>query len=811
MVEELDKLTDAVVELLGDPTQAEGWPRRGLLLGEVQSGKTQTYLGVLNKAIDYGYRLIVVIGGHTNELRRQTQIRVDSDLIGKDTSRAALHGAQVAPRIGIARFDGSIDTVAETTVDTDFSSNKRLRLNVINESVPTVLVIKKNARVIENVASYMRQQANGGKLDVPMVVIDDEADWGSPNTGSDLDPTRVNAAIRKLLDISRRSSYLGITATPFANVFISHEATHAELGEDLFPSDYIRVASAPSNYRGLEHHANGYETSVVCEVQDCLDVLPIRHKSSHEVTELPTSLEDAVITFIIGTAVRRARTWPDEEPCSMLVNVSRFTNIQRQVDELLREFAQTMEAVVVSEFSRGLGNQLSDEGRRIFGMWDRHFADSVDDVSFTEMCAQLPGVATTVRVELVNAQTTGSRARRRRELTQEQREHEDRLPTIFVGGDVLSRGLTLPGLQVSYFVREPRTVDTLMQMGRWFGYRDGYADLVRLWIPESTHSAIVWSAEIAQEFRDLVTEMQVKELTPLDFGLRVRSHPGGLAIVAANKRQNAEYISGDLLIHGNKFESYFLPSDPQVRRKNRVAATRLLERAMATVASEVTEAKYLAWRGVPRGLIDEFFELFRSDARDPHFGPKPGGVVPQIAQYLHEAKNADTWDLILVVGSRDPASELAPGLKIKSSIRNAISEEGSTLSVGNRRVATAHNLLGALSPTDAELIRERHRASSQSARSLTERYILENVNRPMFLLYALTTGTDQASGREPEVLIPPDDPLIAVVLGFPGLEVSEAAERIRSHRVQKFWVNSVWLHHAYGQPDDSDDVEDIEG
>lgn len=187
VIDDLAAQTDEVVELLGDPTDQKDMARRGLLLGEVQSGKTATYIGILNKAIDYGYRLIIVIGGHTNDLRRQTQVRMDSDLIGYDTSRIGENiSTSALDPIGVAEFDHSIRANVLTTVDGDFSKGKtRAGLNWIQDALPTVLVIKKNAKVIQNVTTYIKQQTNGGRLDMPLVLIDDEADWGTPNTGSD--------------------------------------------------------------------------------------------------------------------------------------------------------------------------------------------------------------------------------------------------------------------------------------------------------------------------------------------------------------------------------------------------------------------------------------------------------------------------------------------------------------------------------------------------------------------------------------------------------------------------------------------------
>ena len=804
VIRDLTHQTDEVVELLGDPQDEADWSRRGLLLGEVHSGKTATYIGILNKAIDYGYRLIIVIGGHTNELRRQTQVRMDSDLIGYDTSRIGENIAATALEpIGVAKFNGSIRANVLTTVDGDFSKGKaQAGVNWIQDALPTVLVIKKNATVINNVTTYIKQQTNGGRLDMPLVLIDDEADWGTPNTGSDTDPTKVNAAIRRLLDTSRRSSYLGITATPFANIFIDHAAENHDLGQDLFPADYIRVMSSPSSYQGMGRYFTGDHPAIRLDIDDCLEVLPIKHKKSHPVDELPASLEDAVMAFYFGTALRLLRGQGKVKPASMLVNVSRFNDVQSRVSELVELFTLTLNGMIRAELARDPGAAPSALAQRFREFWDGEYGGAKEDERWEDVRPRLIDVADAIRVELVNSVTASARAKHRRSLTREQRAGEDLRPTIFVGGDVLARGLTLDGLQVSYFVREPRTMDTLMQMGRWFGYRPGYDDLVRIWMPAGTEADFIWSAEVTQELRDLLVEMRAKELTPRDFGLRVRAHPAGFEVVAANKRQNAEVSYGEVLIHGNKFESYYLDAREDVRARNFDAAKELIA-SVSNVTTQTNSAlRYPLWQGVPLHLVEDFFAKFRADKRDPFFGFAPGKSVPQIASYLGEAEGGAAWDVVLIPGREDPV-DLGSGVTIRGSLRNAlsVSSDGQTVEVGNRRVATASNLVGALDERTRVALLDSLRPGEKA----TEQRVLRHLKHPMLLVYALTTST--GGGEAPKVEATTVSPLIAVVLAFPAIDADEASARINANKVQKFWVNSVWWNNMRGYTDDGDDLE----
>lgn len=804
VIDDIEQQAEEVVELMGDPLDGSDFARRGLLLGEVQSGKTATYIGILNKAIDYGYRLIIVIGGHTNDLRRQTQSRLDSDLIGYDTSLIGENIATSATKpIGVAEFDASIRSNVLTTIEGDFSKGKtRSGLNWIQDTLPTVLVIKKNATVIKNVTTYIKQQANGGRLDMPLVLIDDEADWGTPNTGSDTDPTRVNAEIRRLLDTSRRSSYLGITATPFANIFIDHVAENEDLGQDLFPADYIRVMSSPSNYYGIQHYFSDDSPAIRCDVDDCIRLLPIKHKKTHALKEIPASLKSAIIAFYLGAAVRLKRNEGKVRSASMLVNMSRFNDVQSKIEGLIIEFSSEIRDVILAEALRDGAPSDSDLLSDVKGVWKAEFEANGLHETWREIAPWLGSVVRSLRVELVNRETSGARNRRRRLLTPEQRRAEDNRPTIYVGGDVLARGLTLEGLQVSYFVREPRTMDTLMQMGRWFGYRPGYEDLVRIWMPSSTKADFAWSSDVTRELRELLLLMRAKELTPRDFGLRLRAHPGGFDVVAGRKRQSATLTQGEVLIHGNSFESYYLDSRNAVRQENFAAAAELLMSAKQLACEELTVTGYRAWRGLPLSLLEEFFTKFRGDKRDPFFGFATGESVPQIVPYLGDSVGAEKWDVVLVKGSAEDV-EIA-GMKVRSSLRNAIRQVDQTLELGNRRVATASNLAGSLSPETRAVVD----ANLDEDKKITESLVLESIANPMILLYMLTTDQDKSSGEMPAVKVSASDPLVAVVLAFPALDVEEAVKRLRDKRVQKFWVNTVWLRSMRGYLDDGDDIED---
>lgn len=802
VITELDSQSDEIVELLGDPLKEGEWARRGLLLGEVQSGKTANYLGLLNKALDYGYKVIVVIGGHTNELRRQTQQRFDTDLLGIDSEYIDDNiPNEKIPRIGIGLINAESPPNVMTTVRGDFDAQKkRAGVMWMASSNPTVFIIKKNAKLIANVANYIRSQAGINNFDIPLVVIDDESDWGTPNTGTATDPTRVNGEIRKLLDSSSRSSYIGITATPFANIFIDHTAVTPETGPDLFPKDFIRVLPAPSNYFGVFQYFSSTHKGLRYSVDDCIEVLPIVHKSNHVVDEMPPSLENAVVSFLLGTAIRRLRL-KQPRAASMLVNVSRFNDVQGQIHDYVSDYLETVRARVSSEFKRPATDRsaLYEEIKEI---WASEY-QSDGSFSWEEVAEKLFEIVEEFRVELVNSKTVGERDKRRKVLTTAQRKQEDLLPTIFVGGDVLSRGLTLEGLQVSYFVREPRTMDTLMQMARWFGYRDGYEDLIRIWIPEQTSDDFVWAAEVIFELREMLSEMRARQLTPSQFGLRVRAHPEGFKIVAANKAKNAaSHHVGPILFENCMKESFQLSAGEVERKINFDATNDLLLNLGKSPEpkSEVLKNGYHLWTEVPLDLIQKFFLQFRGHAQSEFFGTPNATQAPQVYSALSEAKGGEFWDVCLVAGNGDPYL-FETGQKVQTSIRNALTKEGAdVIMFGNRRVATATNLADSFSDEDKAKFSSAFPNFEDIESLSSRRAALAFISRPRLLIFTVTANKAKTIAS---VEVSGTNPLIAVGVAFPKLDPEEAV--LLASKAKEYMVNSVWLS-AYDAQFEGDDL-----
>lgn len=589
VVSELDEMTDRVLGLLEDPARTGSWRRQGLVVGHVQSGKTGNYTGLLCKAADAGYKVVVVLSGIHNSLRAQTQIRLDEGFLGYARPFGASDPAR--PPIGVGLIDPRPIADSVTTRDErgDFSRAKAQGFQIHAGGNVLLFVVKKNVKVLANLIEWAKlsakKPADGGKFvvgDAPLLVIDDEADQASIDTkvqafdeatglpDTNHDPSAINHLIRKLLETFERRAYVGYTATPFANVFIHPEGRTSDGGEDLFPKHFIVNLSAPSNYFGPagvfgrtdpDVPEHGAIPSRIRFVDDADEWVPASHKNTlvprfDGKSRVPPSLSDAVRTFLLAAAARRARGQVNAHN-TMLVHVTRFTAVQKLVHAQVRRLVDDLRV-------RWRARQTTSNDSLLVEMRALWLADFVR-TSEAHRAATLPWelvephvwpILESLQVNLINAKASDAL------VYEEHREHG--LNVIAIGGDKLSRGLTLEGLSVSYFLRSARMYDTLMQMGRWFGYRPNYEDLCRLFLSEELAAWYGHITEAAEELRQEFDHMVLVGGTPDDYGLRVRTHP----VLAITGKLRAGTPEIRLSLSGSVFEPTLLAASDSALNAN---------------------------------------------------------------------------------------------------------------------------------------------------------------------------------------------------------------------------------------------------
>ncbi len=786
VVNTLDKVTDETLDLMGDPAKANAWLRRGLVMGDVQSGKTATYTALCCKAADAGYRLIILLTGTLESLRCQTQQRLDAGFVGLDSS-GLLSQQRTTREVGVGVLNRRRMAGVFTSTKKDFKSELMnqlgFRLNAFAE--PVLVVVKKNKRILENLENWLRSYnaGNDGKIDTPMLLIDDEADNASVNTNPNSDdPTAINGRIRALIHLFTRSSYVGFTATPFANIFIDPDSENDMVGDDLFPKHFIYALEAPTNYVGAQS-IFGEDPQLDClrEIEDGEETFPAKHKPTLAVETLPGSLLEAIRAFIVTNTIRDLRGEGSTHR-SMLVNVSRFTNVQEQVarllDDELREIHREIRSYSQLDPKEACRSETIAAIRRT---WEREFSDA--GFNWPDVQRALHRAVLPVEVRSVN-QRTGAASLDYPVYRQ------SGLRVVAVGGNSLSRGLTLEGLSTSYFFRNSQMYDTLLQMGRWFGYRDGYADLCRIWLSEE---AIHWYRHIAlasEELRSEIRRMQTLNLTPKDFGLKVRAHPDSLIVTARNKMRDSKLIERIISISGQGIETPRLHQSQDIIRANALhAETLFAELETHGFQRERSPFGNNLWRDIPKDIICRFLRRFESHPLNLTF---QGDDLASFLERTDEVK-LQSWDIVLPNGGGELEIEFA-GIpyrpqKRKIEIRGdsrSILVSGAKARVGSRGIEKEGVPEDLFCSKEAEYRELNRNIPDWEYRRLRPKPLLI-----VHLVKPVENGQDYDTDGIP---------LVAVGLSFPEFDDRDMARRVR------YRVNLVEWRNLF-QVETDDDME----
>lgn len=790
VIDATDEVTDRILDRLGDSRNMSPWSRRGMVVGHVQSGKTANYTGLICKAADAGYRLIVVIAGIHNNLRNQTQARIDEGFIGRDTGRLGhAHKAQRQKIIGVGTFDQREFPVSLTNTLRDFNkATATTNTSQVGQyNVPVVLVIKKNSSALKNLLEWLKEHSvhQGTQMvQQPMLLIDDEADNASINTAYGKDEvTRINGQIRELLSLFHRCCYVGYTATPFANIFIDPDTDDETLKQDLFPRHFIIGLDAPSNYFGAQKVFIDERDRHVRLIDDNEDVLPIRHRIHHTVDVLPGSLVEALRAFIVSRAIRNLRG-QQAAHASMLVNASRFTDVQGRLRARISDVVGRIRDAVAVDAGKGLAALGNPEVAALQALWEREFAGT-DGEDWLAVQARLYEVLVAARVVEVNAS-------KRSQPLEYDVGGEHGVTVIAVGGFSLSRGLTLEGLTVSYFLRNSMMYDTLMQMGRWFGYRPGYEDLCRVWMPAD---GVGWYAHIHEAMDDLQAQLKRMELaraTPEQFGLAVRSHPEALIVTARNKMGTGKEFPVKVGLAGKLVETTRIRSDRDQLARNRQAGEGLAD-AIRTRGHQFEERpRGLLFRSVPVGQVRDFLRIFRADASDPLTDPR------LMSDYIDARADTELkeWDVLFASAQKDGIdAERLSGIRMKPFDRSVsdaeLRHDVLAISGTSRRVGSPGDEKEGLSADDIEVATaafRRENPEKQAPNQLPDRYFRVARSRPLLILRFVAPKVSE----DLQAKLPSGN-MLAWTISFP-------LSRIDGGTVE-YVVNTIRMREMFGEED----------
>lgn len=683
VVSSIDNVTDKVVGRLEDPDKKGQWYRRGMVVGYVQSGKTANFIGVINKASDVGYKLIIILAGMQESLRSQTQERVDEGYIGQDSSKknnVSTHDTL----LGVGHINSERIPLTFTDKHNDFKNTQNFQVQQYNNA--TVLVVKKNTSVLARLREWLKKNnsnSDGSISNLPLLMIDDEADHASVNTNdSDKDPTTINKRIREILNLFHRKCYLAYTATPFANIFIDPSTDDEMYKDDLFPRDFIISLDPPSNYVGSERifGNDSDELDIVRDIGDIEDIVPLKHKKEQEIPELPSSLQTAIYSHIISKAIRLLRGQENKHH-SMLIHVSRFKDVQKEAYNCTVQLRQDIEKGVRYSYKLDSKNALRNPYmKNLYDVWDYDFKATYSQ--WNDIQEKLLEAAASMQVMLINGDSPDNL---------DYQSYKNGLNVIAVGGDKLSRGLTLDGLATSYFYRNTSMYDTLMQMGRWFGYRDGFADLCRIYLTPMTESYFSHISNATEELRNELKDMFAANLTPKEFGLKVRTHPGSLLITARNKMRSAQTLTIRLDLSGKLVESYALDLTEPNRENNWKLFNTFVLSLQENNIYKSNEQNNYEWNNVSQNKIVDFVKEFNNHPASQMTISKP------ILNYLRQTTSIyPIWDVVLVnienSKDKEQITDISVGVQKRScptQSNKSYIEVSSRRRVGNNRTERA--------------------------------------------------------------------------------------------------------------------------
>lgn len=621
-IDGIDLSTSRILSRCANPKEP-GDRRKGLVIGHVQSGKTANYAGLIAKAVDAGYRIVIVLAGMYTNLRAQTQLRLETDLRVNDAS----------DKFGVAwslLTGKNEDIAAENNVGFLSSSG-----NV------AIMVVKKHETRLASVAKFLRDIPDDTLRNRAVLVIDDESDQATPNTQSDRAlVSTINQRVRAIWKEVLTGTYVAYTATPFANMFIdpNDEA-------DMYPDDFAMVLPAPEGYMGAESF---FDVSQVADneddeeiyglsrvvSQDDADILVPRSRNitSYE-PEITESLDDAIRWFILATAVRQIRIGHAVHSTMLL-----HTSHRVLAHQLLKD--------VVASFAEGLALDRNGE-----------------EQAFRKVFAQEIDRATHLRGEEVIPQwheiwKTTSEILGRLTVKIDNGQSSDRLLypdddpqfVIAIGGGTLSRGLTLEGLVVSYFLRTSNTYDTLLQMGRWFGFRPHYQDLARVWVGPGLLEDYAHLARVEREIRSEVAVLESEGKTPRELAIRVRNHPGRLQITSPGKMSNAMVVHAGL--GGSRRQTIYLDRSVTGAERSQSAARGLVRSATDRGLRPITQGSGARTRasqlisGLTNDEIVRFLGEYWVASTDPWL------QADAMREWLEGYGQETQWNLVLISGPK---------------------------------------------------------------------------------------------------------------------------------------------------------------
>lgn len=657
-VDDLDYWSTKILSYMEDPKDDSPYAKEefrvaGLVLGYVQSGKTANFTALTAKAVDRGYKLVIVLSGIHNSLRAQTQRRLDLELGLVDDPKG----------VGRAPKEYAMWNITQSTTTGDFQPGTDAA--PLRTGMPGLMVVKKNATVLNRVKEWLDDDLT----DLPVLIIDDESDQATIDTRYDsayysdlssadqgdfspekeLDPSTINGLIRELVGKFKRVSYVAYTATPFANIFIDPNASTSTHGQDLYPGNFIISLPRPGAYIGAEKifgrpSIDGEEPSLPgmdvirhIPVEEVPLLAPKKKDEPDWVPMVTPTLRSAFLDWILASAAKTERLRGGMS--SMLIHTSHKTNLQNLLFAELSAHVKRVRQEWLydrQDLRSALAGRWESEFLPVISAYDLGNVRTFDQIEphidqFFEHSSSF---------ELVALNSTS------KDILDY--EKDDNLNVLLLGGNRLSRGLTIEDLTVSFFCRSANNYDTLLQMGRWFGYRAKYADLTRLWTTKDLVARFRHLSLVEEELRDEIKMYERDGLTPRQIAPKVRTHPAMLA-TAKNRMGSAEQV--EQTYSGRQLQTVrFLLEDSDWLEQNLKSASTLIQ-SLAEPHSRRGSSQQPIWQDVPWATVVGFLQNFSSAQEASSFDSAT--IAAYIQKMAMRHSELTHWTVSIVHGQYD--------------------------------------------------------------------------------------------------------------------------------------------------------------
>lgn len=569
-LEEIANIENDTINILNHLSIETDEPRKGMIVGYVQSGKTTSIESLITMAADYKFNLFIVLSGMIENLREQNLQRMENDI------------KYVKDRNNFWEFSP------------DFKNNEIYKY--LNSDMRVVTVCLKNSRRLQELRDWIFDNSEQGLKNTKIILIDDEADQASLNTKdiNSSERSKINQLIMEIINNKdvKAMNYVGYTATPYGN-FLNEMST--------YPKDFIYSLSKSKKYIGAEEifgipdtdnealsEGLNIKQTIIEDSNDCEkdEINMIKNIEKGISNILPESLKDAICWFIITVAIFRYEKIA--KPVSMLIHTNIRTETHRKMYEAIKTWIIKQKNDVDGFINRckKVYDNVKISKKDFYSVMKEYpmnvkeipnFGLLIDEIknfiiekpqfmqiNDRDKIKYNKGINMVVDNCNIDAYTNEYEYAR---LAYPKKEDNVDFATAFIiiGGNTLSRGLTIEGLTTTYFCRQTGQMDTLMQMGRWFGYRVGYELLPRIWLDNSSLDKFRELARVEYLLRENLKRYNL--VSPMDYGPVIQnSYLTNFIITSKSKMQSC--IPVTMNYSGAKAQTTLFDKNEEIQKEN---------------------------------------------------------------------------------------------------------------------------------------------------------------------------------------------------------------------------------------------------